>query len=306
MSETRRFKIGVIGDCFRLGPVEGVRKAAELGADGVQVWAVGGELAPENMSPAARGDFRKLCADLGLGISALCGDLGGHGFELADENAAKVVRSKMIVDLAVDLGTKVVTTHIGVVPEDRDDPKYAAMLAACRELGEYAKAAGATFAIETGPEPAGRLRRFLDDVDSAGVGVNLDPANLVMVLDDDPVAAVHTLADFIVHTHAKDGVQLKPCDPVAVYGAFATGGVEGLDIGELFREVPLGEGDVDWDAYLAALVEVGYSGFLTVEREVGEEPDQHDHAHHAHHLVTFYPQNQSQQICCTAHHSRHY
>jgi sugar phosphate isomerase/epimerase len=148
------------------------------------------------------------------------------------------------------------------------------LLAACRELGRYAERAGVTFAIETGPEHAATLKRFLDDVGSKGIGVNLDPANLVMVTADDPVQAVYTLKEYIVHTHAKDGVQLQPSDPVKVYGAFAEGGVEGLDFGKLFEEVPLGQGAVNWDDYLKALQDIGYSDYLTIEREVGDNPEE--------------------------------
>lgn len=269
-----RFKIGVISDSFRLGPRTGVAKAAELGADGIQVYTVSGELAPENLNAAARRDFRRYCGGLGLEISALCGDLGGHGFQLDGENVEKLRRSKLIVDLAADLGTRVVTTHIGVIPDDRDSATYAIMLEACRELGRYAAARGVCFAIETGPEPAARLRKFLDDAGGEGMGVNLDPANLVMVCADDPVAAVRTLDRYIVHTHAKDGVQMQLCDPRRVYAAFAEGGFERLveETGELFREVPLGEGGVPWSRYLAALGEIGYSGYLTIEREVGKDP----------------------------------
>ncbi len=270
-----QFKIGVMSDGFRLPPRDGVRRAREVGADGVQVYAVDGEISPQGMDAAARRDFAAFVAGLGLEISALCGDLGGHGFERAADNAVKVERSKRIVDLAVDLGTRVVTTHIGVVPDDRASPTYAALRAACRELGEYAAGQGVTFAIETGPEPAATLKALLDDVGSRGIGVNLDPANLVMVTGDDPVRAVHTLRDYIVHTHAKDGVRLRPSNPVQVYGAFADGGVEGLtgaDIAQLFKEVPLGQGGVPWDAYLQALREIGYAGYLTIEREVGDDP----------------------------------
>lgn len=265
-------KIGVMTDCFRLPPREGIAKAKELGADGLQVYAVRGEICPEAMDAAARQDLRAYCADMGLEIAALCGDLGGHGFQLADENPGKIERSKRIVDLAVDLGTAVVTTHIGVVPEDASSQRYEIMRSACRELGEHAASRGVTFAIETGPETASRLKAFLEAVDSKGIGVNLDPANLVMVVRDDPVEAVRTLGPWIVHTHAKDGRNLKPCDPEVVYGAFAKGGVEGLNIGELFTEVPLGEGDVNFDTYLPALAEAGFEGFLTIEREVGDDP----------------------------------
>ena len=272
-----RFKIGVMSDSFRLSPRDGIRMSKEVGADGIQIYAVDGEICPEVMDRSTRNDFKRYCADLGLEIAALCGDLGGHGFAHAGDNVAKVERSKRIVDLAADLGTRVVTTHIGVVPADKAHPRYATMQAACRELGEYARQAGVTFAIETGPETAATLKSFLDDVGSTGIGVNLDPANFVMVTGQDPVEAVHILKDSIVHTHAKDGVQMRTCDPEQVYGAFAEGGIAGLtaaDIAQLFREVPLGQGSVKWDDYLQALSDVGYTGFLTIEREVGDSPEQ--------------------------------
>ncbi|MBT7303837.1 MAG: sugar phosphate isomerase/epimerase [Victivallales bacterium] len=266
------FRIGVMVDSFGLAIPDGVRKAKDVGADGMQVYVVEGDMAAEALDATRRNEFKALVDSQGLEIAALCGDLGGHGFQVAAENAEKIRRSKAIVDLAVDLGTRVVTTHIGVVPEDTSDEIYQNQLAACKELGAYAAERGVTFAIETGPEPATRLKSFLDDVASPGFGVNLDPANLIMVLNDDPVAAVYTLREYIVHTHAKDGVQYKPCDPVQVYASFAEGGIEGLNIGELFNELPLGEGAVDWDNYLKALVEIGYEGYLTIEREVGDDP----------------------------------
>ena len=268
-----RFSIGVMVDSFRLPVAEGVRKAREVGADGLQVYVVDGEMAVERLSAQARRDFLSLIRDQGLTISALCGDLGGHGFQLPHENERKIAKSKAIVDLANDLETAVVTTHIGVIPEDHDAPAYRNQLAVCRELGRYAADHGVTFAIETGPEPAQRLRDFLDRLDTPGIGVNYDPANLVMVQNDDPVQGVRTLAPYIVHTHAKDGVQYRPCDPVKVYDAFAEGGVEGLNIGELFNELPLGQGAVDWTRYLDELQACGYHGFLTVEREVGACPE---------------------------------
>jgi len=266
------FKIGVMVDSFGLPIPDGVRKAKEVGADGMQVYVVAGDMAAEALDASKRQAFKALVASQGLAISALCGDLGGHGFQIAADNPDKIRRSQAIVDLAVDLGTTVVTTHIGVVPEDTTSEIYRNQLATCQELGAYAAARGVTFAIETGPEPATRLKSFLDDVASPGFGVNLDPANLIMVLNDDPVAAVYTLRDYIVHTHAKDGVQYRPCDPVQVYAAFAEGGIEGLSIGELFNELPLGQGAVDWDNYLKALADIGYTGYLTIEREVGSDP----------------------------------
>lgn len=268
-----RFKIGVMTDSFRLPTRESIRKAAEVGADGFQIYTVKGDVSPEAMDMPARRRFRELCSEHQLEIAALCGDLGGHGFQIASENPAKIERSQKIVDLAVDLGAPAVTTHIGVVPQDSGDAVYREMRETCRELGDYAAARGVRFAIETGPESAALLKSFLDDVGSPGIGVNLDPANLVMVTGDDPVRAVDTLKDYLVHTHAKDGVQFKPCDPALVYGAFAGDKVPGLNMEALFREMPLGQGNVPWDDYLDALERVGYKGFLTIEREVGDQPE---------------------------------
>lgn len=260
------FKIGVMSDGFRLSPADGIRKAAEIGADGVQIYTVTGEMAPEALDSKKRADFRNLCAEQGLVISALCGDMGG-GFRNPEENPKNIKLSKQIVDLAVDLGVAVVTTHIGVVPEDSSAPVYDVMLTACRDIADYAASRGVTFAIETGPEKAATLKAFLDKVDSKGLGVNLDPANLVMVVADDPVAAVHTLAPYIVHTHAKDGVQLEAGSSESVYHSDTSKAPPAK-----FKEVPLGEGDVDWDNYLKALEAIGYTGFLTIEREVGDDP----------------------------------
>lgn len=268
------FKIGVMVDSFRLGIEEGIKKAKAVGAEGIQIYATSGEMAPENLSPQRRKEILDMIKSNGLVVSALCGDLGGHGFTRKEDNIWKIEKSKRIIDLARDLETTVVTTHIGVIPDEPSHPRRLILQEACGELGRYGDAAGASFAIETGPETAVTLKSFLDSLDSKGVKVNFDPANFVMVTGDDPVAAVHTLKDYIIHTHAKDGIMLKKSDPQRVYDFFAEGGIGDLNLEELFREVPLGEGQVDFDRYLKALAEVGYAGFLTIEREVGENPEQ--------------------------------
>ncbi len=262
-----RFPIAVIIDSFRTDIPTAVKKAAEVGAQGIQVYATRGEMAPENMNAQRIADFKALVADNGLVISALCGDLGG-GFGNKEENPGKVERSKRILDLAKELGTNVVTTHIGVVPTDSSIDRYKVMQEACFELSRYADEIGAHFAIETGPETSAVLKGFLDSLGSIGVGVNLDPANLVMVTGDDPAGAVYNLQKYIVHTHAKDGKQLYYKDPEIIYGLVK----DSLVTGPSFLEVPLGEGQVPWEKYLNALEDIGYKGFLTIEREVGDDP----------------------------------
>jgi sugar phosphate isomerase/epimerase len=270
--------IGVIVDSFRVGVSEGLRKAKEVGADGVQIYAVSGEMDPAVITKARIRELKDELDSQGLRISALVGDLGGHGFQDSRENPWKIEKSKRILDLAVELGTNIVTTHIGIVQEDPSSAVYAAMQSACEELSQYASSLNAYFAIETGPETAARLKSFLDTLSTKGVSVNYDPANLVMVTGDDPVQGVYTLRDYIVHTHAKDGIRLRETDPRNIYGAL---GFEPMDheklakeveSGVFFREVPLGEGSVDWSAYLQALNDIGYGGYLTIEREVGTDP----------------------------------
>lgn len=264
-----RFPIGVIIDSFRTDIPTAVKKAAAVGAQGIQVYATRGEMSPENMNAAKISDFKKLVADNGLVISALCGDLGGGGFSFKENNPDKVEKSKRIIDLAKELGTDVVTTHIGVVPEDKNHDRYKVMQEACFELSRYADSIGAHFAIETGPETSAALKEFLDSLGSTGVGVNLDPANLVMVTGDDPAKAVYNLQKYIVHTHAKDGKQIFYKDPEIVYGLKK----DVIVTEDSFIEVPLGEGSVNWKEYLAALEDIGYKGFLTIEREVGDDPE---------------------------------
>jgi sugar phosphate isomerase/epimerase len=262
------FKIGVIVDSFRLDIKEGIKKAKEVGASGIQVYATSGPMAPENLSVKQRKELLDIVTSNGLIISALCGDLGS-GFGDKESNGWKIEKSKRIMDLAKDLNTNIITTHIGVVPENPQHQRWGVMQEACEALGEYGDNVGAYFAIETGPETSAVLKKFLDSLSSKGVKVNMDPANLVMVTGDDPVKAVHNLKDYIVHTHAKDGIMLKKGDPEVIYGIIE----EVIQSEAAFREVPLGEGSVDFTEYLKALDSIGYNGFLTIEREVGNNPE---------------------------------
>ncbi len=266
-------KLGVISDCFKKPMDESIRMAAALGLDGIQMYAVSGDICPENLlgDPEKIKAYKDLLAENGLVVSALCGDLGGHGFEIEQENAERIERTSRIVDLACEFDTKVVTTHIGVIPADENSEKYRIMLEAVRKCGEYAADRGVTLAIETGPEIAPVLKSFVEKA-GRGVGVNLDPANFIMVTGQDPTEAVYLLKDHIVHTHLKDGKMLKKSDPVLIYKCFAEGGIEALNVADYFIETPVGEGNVDFESYIKALKDIGYNGFLTIERETGADP----------------------------------
>ena len=256
------FSIGVILDSFKKSIPESLKLAADMGAQGIQAYATYGELSPQKLTGEKRREFLKMVKDHGLVLSALCGDLG-HGFGDAEKNPQLIEASKRILDLAMELETNIVTTHIGVVPTDPNHPRYRIMQDACAQLAEYADSLKAHFAIETGPETAATLKTFLDSLHSTGFA-----ANLVMVTGDDPVQAVYTLKDYIVHTHAKDGRKLADRDSESIYGIVEDEPVTSPS----FIELPLGEGDVPFEPYLKALDDIGFHGFLTIEREVGDDP----------------------------------
>jgi L-ribulose-5-phosphate 3-epimerase len=241
-------KIGILTSCFGLPARKGIETAAELGAEGIQLFTTSGELDPQALDASARDELRSLISSLDLELAALCGDFGGGGFTDASTVAWRIERTREVIDLAVDLGTRVVTTHIGVVPENEAAPEWGTMREALEEVGAYAEEKGRVLATETGPESPALLRQFLDSLRTRAVGVNYDPANLVMA-GFDHLSGVEILADCIVHTHAKDGLR-PPEGP---------------------REVPLGEGQVNFPEYLQRLQAGGYEGFLTVEREGGED-----------------------------------
>ena len=249
-----RHKIGILVDNLHLPIAEGIKQAQALGADGFQVYVTRGEMTPENLSGSALSDFRALVAGTGLEISALCGDLG-KGFLDAKTNQEVIPRSKQFVDLAVRLGVRVVTTHIGSLPADERSPAWQTGVKAIRELATYAHGKGCVFASETGPEAPTELLRFLEQVNTPGIGINYDPANLIMLGPFDHIGGVRILRDYIVHTHAKDGICLMR--------------KEGST--NDFLELPLGQGGVVVPYYLRALDDIGYHGYLTIEREAGED-----------------------------------
>ena len=261
-------KIGVIIESFRQPFAQAVKSAAKIGANGVQMYA-NTETVYADMTAADIREVKNILSGEGLDVSALCGDFGCDMYYTRDR--ASIDREKRIMEIAKELGTDIVTTHIGVVPEDSSCKQYESMHEVCRELAEFADSMQGHFAVETGPEKAALLKSFLDALGSRGVAVNFDPANLVMCAGDNPAEAVRTLKDYVVHTHAKDGLMLRQTDTRRLYTPQFYG-LEPDKWEECIKEVPLGAGGVNWNEYFKALREIGYDGYLTIEREVGEDP----------------------------------
>ncbi|MDD6800320.1 MAG: sugar phosphate isomerase/epimerase [Firmicutes bacterium] len=237
-------KIGAMVESFRLDFRAAVEKAASLGIQGLQKYMT------KQVPDSEIKEMLDIVKSNGLVFSALCGDLG-CGFGNPEKNPSAIETSKRILDMSLKFECGIVTTHIGKITAEETETKEI-MRKACRELALYADSVGAVFAVETGPEPAPILCDFLDSLGANGVRVNFDPANLVMCSGDVAAESAKVLGKYIVHTHAKDGYMI--------------GDHEG------WKEVPLGEGHVYFDDYIPALASTGFDGFLTIERECGDDP----------------------------------
>ncbi len=132
---------------------------------------------------------------------------------------------------------------------DRNDSEYRAVVDVVRRICDEAAGRNQTFALETGQETAAELLQFLHDVDRPNLGINFDPANMILYGTGEPRAALEILNAKVLSVHCKDGKW--PDAP-----------------GALGTEMPLGLGDVDWNRFLAQLEKGGYRGPLSVEREV--------------------------------------
>ncbi|MHB1357255.1 MAG: sugar phosphate isomerase/epimerase family protein [Anaerolineae bacterium] len=153
------------------------------------------------------------------------------------------------MDFASWLGLTDVTTHMGFIPENPSTTEYREVVAAVRELAQYAKRKGLWFNFETGQETPTTLMRIIQDVGTGNLGVNLDPANLLLYGKANPIDAVGILGQWIRGVHVKDGL-------------YPTNGRE------LGHETPVGEGLVNFPVMIPRLLSFGYQGAWIIEREI--------------------------------------
>ena len=152
-------------------------------------------------------------------------------------------------DFAKKIGVTDIATHMGFLPENPGTTEFHEVVAAIRAVAEYMKSNGQYLLFETGQETPVALRRVIEAVGTGNLGINLDSANLILYGKANPVDALDVFGKFVRGVHAKDG--LYPTD--------------GQNLGE---EVPIGQGKVDFPALIDRLKELGYSGALTIEREI--------------------------------------
>jgi L-ribulose-5-phosphate 3-epimerase len=154
--------------------------------------------------------------------------------------------------LAQRLGLKLVTFHAGFLPHDEKDPNFAKLLRRLAETADVFKAANISLGLETGQETAPVLVQLLQKLNRPNVGVNFDPANMILYDKGDPIAALRTLGPSIRAVHIKDARRTK------VPGTWG-------------EEVTVGTGEVDWKAFFATLRELNYTGDFVIEREAGNQ-----------------------------------
>ena len=175
--------------------------------------------------------------------------------------AQRVEQTLQIAEFAHKIGVSRVAAHIGFVPEDHADPRYTELVEVTRRICNDLQTRGQVFALETGQETAQGLKHFIEDVKVDNLRVNFDPANMILYGNDEPIPALDILMPWIDGVHAKDGKW--PTE-------------EGQKTGQLGEETPLGEGDVNMAAWIKKLLDLGYRGPITIEREISGDKQKED------------------------------
>jgi sugar phosphate isomerase/epimerase len=239
--------------------------AKEIGVPTVQIHAPH----KETRNKPAADAFLARCKEAGITVTAVFGGFDGESY--ADipttirtvglvpqaTRAARSAEMTEISDFAKLLGCGVVALHIGFVPEDRNGADYKDLISCTRDLLDHVAGNGQNLHLETGQESADHLLEFIHDVGRDNLFINFDPANMILYGSGEPIAALRKVGHLVRSVHCKDA-------------KWAPEGQRGKSWGS---EVALGEGDVGMETYLRTLLELGYTGPLTIEREIPQDRD---------------------------------
>jgi sugar phosphate isomerase/epimerase len=221
-------------------------------------------LDPLRELPSVWGALPELCVRYGITlVSGMFGTAGEDystlesiqrtGGVVPDERWPENWRNiQAAADIAQKLKLKLVTFHAGFLPHEPSDPRFQTLLQRIAAIADVFAAKGMELGFETGQETAETLGAFLQQLGKPHVGVNFDPANMILYDKGDPIAALQALGPWLKQCHIKDAVKTK------------TPGTWG-------EEVPVGAGEVDWPAFLRTLDKLGFQGDLAIEREAGEQ-----------------------------------
>jgi sugar phosphate isomerase/epimerase len=241
-------------------PFESATKLHELGINNTQI----GPMGPDFYTDENADRLKAHLAALDITPTTLFVGFPGESYAsmaAVKETVGLVVPGKLDERIAIfkqaiaftaRLGAPRVALHVGFVPADPADPLYARLVEVIQELADCCAEHGLGLSLETGQETAEELLEFIHAVNRPNMGINFDPANLILYGKDRPIEALESVKDHVVSCHCKDGVW--PTQE-----------------GELGSEMPLGEGQVDIPAFVAKLRAIGYQGPLTIEREAGDD-----------------------------------
>ncbi len=247
-----RLQVGIHLESLGLPFRQALVQAARCGVHGVQFDAAG-DLSPRQLSQTGLRELRNLLRSHDLELTALGCPLR-HGLDTAEDQQPRIEHVQRVMVQSYDLGARVVVVESGPIPEAEDDPHRARLRDALGALARHGDRIGVTLALDAGlaarPEAPELLRRFLDSFDTAGLGINLDPASLLMN-GHEPCSVVRCYSGKIVHAQARDALRSSP--------------------NKAAQEVPLGHGDIDWLSLLAAFEEAEVRRWLVVKRHSGDQ-----------------------------------
>jgi sugar phosphate isomerase/epimerase len=237
--------------------------AEELGIPTVQVHAPH----KQTRTAEAADEFNGKCSQAGITVTAVFGGFEGEsyadipttvrtvGLVPCETRAARLAEMTEISDFAQLLGCDTVALHIGFVPASRNAADYKDLVSCTRDLLDHVAGNGQHMNLETGQETADHLLEFIKDVDRDNLFINFDPANMILYGSGEPIDALRKVGKYVRSVHCKDGKWAAADKRGKVWGT----------------EVPLGAGDVGIENYLRTLKEIGYTGPLTIEREIAHD-----------------------------------
>lgn len=255
-----------IGTLLRCGGIDERRIAYyhEIGLDALQIAGVlENWLAPTDDARKASDGFFELFREYGISVPSMflsyphqdwAHPREGIGLVPEQSRAERMVLSCRQMNWGRQYGVHYITCHAGFVPDERNE-YYERFISDMKQLVRFAASNGQEFLFETGTENAAGLKRTIDDIDEPNVGVNFDPANMLIYGTDEPANVVAQLKDRIKVVHCKDAMPA----------------VEGASRG---KETVLGKGATQFADLLKSLLSSGFAGPLVIERELPLGPEQ--------------------------------
>jgi L-ribulose-5-phosphate 3-epimerase len=221
-------------------------------------------LDPIRENPTVWGAFKEACTRAGIAIVSGMFRTVGEDYSTMEsirqtgglvpdatwDQNWKNIRAN--AEMARAMGLKLISFHAGFLPHDEKDPAYGKLLDRIHRVAELFAAKGIDLAFETGQETAGVLKEFLEKLRSSNVGINFDPANMILYDKGNPIEALRTLGPWLKQCHIKDARKTR-------------------QPGSWGEEVVVGTGEVDWRAFLKTLADLNYDGSCCIEREAGNQ-----------------------------------